>query len=46
MQSPKWMQIGKIIVSFATFCFVFPHALNDYGNAKEEAERKAKPTDV
>lgn len=46
MTSPKWVPIGKILISFATFCFIFPHALDDYGNeeaAKLESEAGTIP---
>ena len=43
--SIKLNQVAKVLVSFASFCFIFPNALNDIGRAGpaetvQETERK------
>lgn len=32
----KSVRIFKVVVSFATFCFVFPHALQDLSDDESE----------
>lgn len=46
--SIKLNQVAKILISFASFCFIFPNALSDTGRAApaetvQEVERKKAP---
>lgn len=43
--SAKLTQLAKILISFASFCFIFPNALSDTGRveaAESVQERSAK----